>query len=397
MSLDSGRMGRILWQYVVIVLAVCLSIHLLGNLVLNDSQQRLVNTDKHERSLELKNPLIPNENSVSFIHRNQENLNSSHFKSNSTKNIGIVFYNKPSWMAFESTVIDSTRCPNLKQKCTIYTNNKNYETSKGVVFYGEELPSKVPEKKNGQVWTFFSIESPFLYTVRPEWKNKFSWTMTYRRDSDFTYFYGKIQKREIPLFRNYSELFKKKTKKVSWAVSNCNSFSKREEYVKKLQNYISVDVYGRCGKLRCGKRSAGVTDCHKKFAEEYKFYLAVENSICKDYTTEKLFNFFFYDLPMIPIINGPKNAHEYIPNGTYINILDYASPEELAKDLERIGSNETMYSEYLKEKDKYTGSRFRWELVLCPMCSRLQENSLASSRIIPDISSWIWNDTCTKL
>lgn len=99
---------------------------------------------------------------------------------------------------------------------------------------------------------------------------------------------------------------------------------------------------------------------------------------------------------MIPIINGPKNAHEYIPNGTYINILDYASPEELAKDLERIGSNETLYSEYLKEKDKYTGSRFRWELVLCPMCSSLQENSLASCKIIPDINSWIWNDTCIK-
>lgn len=299
-------------------------------------------------------------------------------------------------MSFESTIIDSTRCPNLKQTCAIHTNNKYFETSKGVVFYGGKLPSKIPEKTNWQMWTFFSIESPFLYSVRPEWRDKFSWTLTYRRDSDFTYFYGKIQKREVPLSRNYHEVFQRKNKTVSWAVSNCNSFSKREEYFQKLQNYISVDIYGKCGKLKCGKRSAGVTDCHKKFAEEYKFYLAVENSICNDYTTEKLFNFFFYDLPMIPIINGPKNAHEYIPKGTYINILDYSSPMELAKDLDRIGSNETLYSAFLKEKDKYTGTRFRWELALCPMCARLQGETSANSKIIPDISSWIWNGTCIK-
>lgn len=161
-------MRRIQWQYVVLMLGVCLSIHILGNLVVNNFHQRLNNKDTHRRSPEPKTSLIRNKNSVVSSHYNQEILNSANYKSNSTKNIGILFYNKPSWMSFESTVIDSTRCPNLKQKCTILTNNKNYEKSKVVIFYGEKLPSKVPEKKNGQVWTFFSIESPFLYSVRPE-------------------------------------------------------------------------------------------------------------------------------------------------------------------------------------------------------------------------------------
>lgn len=112
----------------------------------------------------------------------------------------------------------------------------------------------------------------------------------------------------------------------------------------------------------------GVIDCYKKFVEEYKFYLVVENLICKDYIIEKLFNFFFYDFFMIFIINGFKNVYEYILNGMYINILDYVFFEELVKDLERIGLNEIFYFEYLKEKDKYIGSRFCWELVLCLMC-----------------------------
>ena len=311
-----------------------------------------------------------------------------------TKSQNIVFFNMPSWMSLDYTVLNSTRCPKLRQECKVHTKNTHFESSKGVIFYGEELPGKVPQKKPGQAWLFFSIESPFLYSVSPQWKDKFSWTVTFRRDSDFNYFYGKIHKRDVPLTRNYSELFKKKKKNVSWAVSNCKSFSKREDYVKKLQMHIDVDIYGRCGKLRCGARSAGITDCHKKFAEEYKFYLAVENSICKDYTTEKLYNFFFYDLPMIPIIYGPPNVHEYVPKGTYINILDYSSPLELAKDLQRIGSNETIYSQYLKEKDKYTAERFKWENVLCPLCVKLHEPE--NTKVIPDINSWIWNDTCIK-
>jgi hypothetical protein len=218
--------------------------------------------------------------------------------------------------------------------------------------------------------------------------------MTYRHDSDFKYLYGKVYKREKPLTRDYSKIFRKKTKNVAWAVSNCNTSSKREVYIKKLQQYINVDIYGRCGKLKCGKRSAGMTECHKKFAEEYKFYLAVENSICKDYTTEKLFNFFFHNLTIIPIVNGPQNIHEYIPKGTYINIMDYSSPSELAKALQKIGSDEVLYSSYLKEKDKYGALRLTWKNMLCPMCARLHERKQSS--LIPDINSWIWKDTCIK-
>ena len=147
-------------------------------------------------------------------------------------------------------------------------------------------------------------------------------------------------------------------------------------------------------KLKCGSRSAGLTDCHKQFAKEYKFYLALENSLCRDYTTEKLFNFFFHDLPMIPIVYGAPNLHEYIPKGTFINVMDYNSPNDLAKDLMRIGLNETIYTQFLKEKDKYTAEGFKWEEVLCPMCVKLHEAD--SSKVISDINTWILNGSCIK-
>ena len=61
--------------------------------------------------------------------------------------------------------------------------------------------------------------------------------------------------------------------------------SRREEYVKELQRYIPVDVFGDCGSLHCKRGSPA---CAARMAH-YKFYLAFENSLCTDYVTEKLF------------------------------------------------------------------------------------------------------------
>ena len=55
-----------------------------------------------------------------------------------------------------------------------------------------------------------------------------------------------------------------------------------------LQKHIDVDIYGKCGNLQCSRKDE--ESCWKKVAEEYYFYLAFENSICKDYVTEKFFN-----------------------------------------------------------------------------------------------------------
>jgi alpha-1,3-fucosyltransferase len=47
------------------------------------------------------------------------------------------------------------------------------------------------------------------------------------------------------------EMTKHKNITVGWMVSNCKSKSKREEYAAKLKEYITVDIYGRCGTLKC--------------------------------------------------------------------------------------------------------------------------------------------------
>jgi hypothetical protein len=68
------------------------------------------------------------------------------------------------------------------------------------------------------------------------------WSATYRTDSDI-YVQRMLKLRDKPIVRNYSEIFRKKTKLVSWAVSNCKTPSKRRKYVEELNKYIDIDIY----------------------------------------------------------------------------------------------------------------------------------------------------------
>ena len=54
---------------------------------------------------------------------------------------------------------------------------------------------------------------------------------------------------------------------------------------KNLQKYIDVDIYGGCGPLKC---SLQPWEC-LEMLDDYRFYFSFENSLCKDYVTEKLF------------------------------------------------------------------------------------------------------------
>jgi glycoprotein 3-alpha-L-fucosyltransferase len=74
---------------------------------------------------------------------------------------------------------------------------------------------------------------------------------------------------------------------VAWFVSNCGARNRRLQYAHDLQKHISVDIYGACGTKKCPRSTAA--KCFDMLDRDYKFYLAFENSNCKDYITEKFF------------------------------------------------------------------------------------------------------------
>ena len=79
-----------------------------------------------------------------------------------------------------------------------------------------------------------------------------------------------------------------KTGTVIWMASHCETRGRREDYVRLLQESINVDVQGHCGNkdlLACWQNHYGISDakCYQMINQKYKFYLAFENVLCKDY------------------------------------------------------------------------------------------------------------------
>lgn len=139
-----------------------------------------------------------------------------------------------------------------------------------------------------QVWLLFLLECPLHTMSFSDMGGLFNWTASYRHDSDIVAPYEKfVQYHDfIPprVSRNYAA---GKKRKVAWFVSNCAARNKRLQYARELSQYIEVDFYGKCGTKRCPRTSSGV--CFQLLNKDYKFYLAFENSNCKDYITEKFF------------------------------------------------------------------------------------------------------------
>lgn len=283
----------------------------------------------------------------------------------------IPFYLKKAVTSFEMRV---QKCENVSLQCIISTNNSEIMRSNVVVFSASTLPKCPPMKRTSQTWCFNTMENGDFTTWPTDvWENSFDWIMSYRRDAHVSRPYGKILRLDKSNDRNYSDVFRKKTKFGVWMSSHCPTLSRREEYITQLQKHIQVDTFGKCGRKMCGVQNPNMNDCLKNFARDYKFYFSFENNICRDYSTEKVFNLYEHNLSLIPVVNGPPQVTEYLPKGTFINALDFTSPESLAKKLKEIGSSENLYTQYLKEKDKYFSLNGLdiFQESMCTMCRKL--------------------------
>lgn len=186
-----------------------------------------------------------------------------------------------------------------------------HQTDAVLVMQSSNAPKKRPLD---QIWIFYALESPVHLPSFSSAKYLFNWTATYRHDSTIVtpyakwYKYKNVNENNISII-NYAE---NKTKMVAWFVSNCGASNGRLSYAKNLSNYIQVDIYGGCGTKQCPKDN--VKECAALLKRDYKFYLAFENSNCRDYITEKFYHnaLRYVSLLSIATLNIYHNALHYV-------------------------------------------------------------------------------------
>ncbi|GFV00928.1 glycoprotein 3-alpha-L-fucosyltransferase A [Trichonephila clavipes] len=246
-----------------------------------------------------------------------------------------------------------------------------------------------------QIWLLFLLECPLHTQSFTSAAGFFNWTASYRHDSDVVAPYEKwvpypnLNPRTEGPVRNYAS---GKSGKVAWFVSNCAARNRRLQYARELSKHITVDIIGKCGGIKKCPRSSS-SRCFHMLNREYKFYLAFENSNCKDYITEKFFiNGLNHDV--IPIVMGarPEDYARAAPPHSYIHVEDFEGPADLARYLHQLNTNDTLYNSYFmwKNTGEFINTRF-W----CRLCALM--HAPVVPKVYTDIETW-WagRGTCVQ-
>ena len=242
-------------------------------------------------------------------------------------------------------------------------------------------------------------------------RNFFNWTMTHRRDSDIfdPKPYGIIKPKndidqlpppiprgqilELPVSvmekKKYSQLANR-TKLIAWFCSNRISNGRREIYFRELAKHLQLDIYGKCGNLTCLNLNGMNCDT---LLNDYKFYIAAENSLCSDYVSEKFYRALLYGV--VPIVYGGANYTQFAPPHSYIHVKDFDSPKHLADYLHLLDKNDALYMAYFQWKGHYTIHRnplVGW----CQLCEMLNDPTLPSKSYETVADYWFDKGPCLE-
>ncbi|XP_060771458.1 4-galactosyl-N-acetylglucosaminide 3-alpha-L-fucosyltransferase 9-like [Neoarius graeffei] len=270
--------------------------------------------------------------------------------------------------------------------CRLTDDRGEYDKVHGVIFHHRDIYDNVFEllgmrRPPLQKWVWMNMESPRNSERQAEFDGLFNLTASYRRDSDIWVPYGRIIEAskegktfKIPL----------KDKLVCWIVNNWDVQFKRVQYFEELRKHIQIDIYGGAFERKLSQKE------YFRILLSCKFYLSFENSIYKDYFTEKLFN------PMkvgtVPVVLGPprENYEEFLPADSFIHVDDFESPQELAEHLKFLDQKQEAYEEYFTWRQHLTAEVTYFPLEqACRICDHIKRHKGYS--VFTNLNKWYWD------
>lgn len=252
------------------------------------------------------------------------------------------------------------------------TNDRRYRHHpmvKTIFFYGSDFkPHDVPlPRQKDEDWALFHEESPknnpiFSHTAMIQ---QFNHTATFRIKSDLplvTQYLEDVQMITesqflIPLEVKNRMIEEEGLAPVAYVQSGCETPSMRDEWVTEFMKHIKVDSYGSCLHNKDLPREIQGSDKFKdrqyfNLLAKYKFVIAIENAVCDDYVTEKLWR--TLQVGAIPIYLGAPNIHQYLPHSkAAILVKDFDSVAAVAEYVKMLDSDDAKYTDYMRHKQMY--------------------------------------------
>ncbi|KAK6056419.1 hypothetical protein COOONC_06075 [Cooperia oncophora] len=189
-----------------------------------------------------------------------------------------------------------------------------------------------------------------------------------------------------------------KTKGALLLMSHCSTVSSRESIIQRLSTKVDITVGGRCSryfpaaeKARCPKSMKG-GQCEKDLIATHRFYIAFENSICRNYITEKFFK--RISQLLVPIVLERKFYEDNgIPSDSFIALDDFKNDDGLAAYLDMVQHNDTEYLRYFEWTNYYRKPSTYVSDAGCRLCQDLHQGK---RRHVDNIETFYFDEQCEE-
>lgn len=239
-----------------------------------------------------------------------------------------------------------------------------------VVFHVPDLVFGTPgidffmklKKGPRQLWVAWSMESAVNYPILkdPRFLSRIDILMTYERSSNIWVSYHPGRNTWLEALR---KPLPNKTEIAPLVMFQSASFNRsgRIEFASDLMNKIKTDSYGKL----LNNRSLSINDEGRSTKlstiSHYKFCLSLENSIERDYVTEKFFDPLL--VGTVPVYRGAPNIEEFAPGEKcFIDANKFSSVEELADYVRFLDTDHDAYREFFAWRKKPLLSGFQKDL-----------------------------------
>lgn len=292
-----------------------------------------------------------------------------------------------------------------------YTNCRTKDLKTGriedadIVLFAVKFLSQLPNVpwhiRQNQYWLMMSYESAGYKINRftKDYNSRLNGTMMYRKDATIYYPWGKVHKEKTNLpMTNFAA---KKNKAVFAYTTNCGSEGfNRIALMREIGKHVPVDFFsstctgGRHPPCPRGVRGTN-NDCELKANRGYRFALAFENSLCKEYITEKFWDRLKSPGYFLPVAMGGLSLEEYTsiaPPNSFLHVDNFTSVTALGKYLNYLMENDNAYNKYHEWRYNYRIDTGR-DMGACELCRIANERPRMPA--IEDITSWFNNpDRC---